>query len=52
MRHYMARTNRHKVATAHHRIWSEPVGMASGNLLNERKAHSKMPYYFAHAGAC
>jgi hypothetical protein len=36
MRHHVARPNRDKVATPHHRIGSEPVSVASGNLLNQR----------------
>ena len=47
MRHDVTRPNRDKVAAPHHRIRSEPVGMASGDLLNERETHNNYRMSFS-----
>ncbi len=47
MRHDVTRPNRDKVATPHHRIRSEPVRMASGNLLNEGETHNNYRMSFS-----
>src|SRR5439155_24035707 len=43
MRHHMTLANRNKIAGPHHRIRSEPISVASGNLLDKREAHISYP---------
>ncbi len=52
MRHHMTRTNRNKIARAHHRTGGEPVSMSSGNFFDKREAHIRTPFDFADADAC